>query len=57
MYCFPLWEFHKVVVRILWEGFLSFKIFYTCVFVLQNMFHDIQKNALSDMYRCPEMLE
>jgi len=57
MYCFPLWEFYKMVVRILREGFFSFKIFCTCVFVPQNMFHDIQKNALNDMYGWPEMLE
>lgn len=51
MYCFNLWEFYKMVLRILSEDFFSFNISYTCVFILQNMFHDIQKHALNDTYR------
>lgn len=51
MYCFPLWEFCKVIVRIL-RAFAVLKysvLLY--LFVLQSVFHGIQKNAINDMYR------
>lgn len=41
MYCFPLWESYKVVVRILRESF--FLVLKYSVFVLQSMFYAMSK--------------
>lgn len=50
MYCFPLWESYKVVVRILRESFFFLVLKYS-VFVLQSMFYDRPKDGLSGMHR------